>query len=943
MTSPLIRAAAAMATAILLVPAVVLAQPAQTGRIAGQVADTDGAVLPGVTITVTNTDLGISRSASTDQDGNYVFPLLPGGRYTVSVEAPGFRGATATDNVVEIGKTTRVSFDLTAGSATDPITVIGDVPIIDASNQTVETRISSEEFEPLPIFRHYKNLLNLAPGVILEPPTGTGSLYSHGGGHADNTLLFDGIDVTDPATGTFGIDLPFEAIQQVVVNTSGLSAEYGKGVGATVNVVTKSGTNTLRGSYKFLMTNDNWNGQNTTTNEATGAPLDRTKFDELNPTHSVSLGGPIRRSRAWFFTTYEFNQNTTGQRQTAGPVPENYQQATESNFFLLRLNTQLGANNNLWFKYHRTPTDGFVVDYWAEAPGFAAGERSGLTKRDEIAQAYAAQWTSAFRSNWTADATFAGTNQEFGFSPFQSAIDAEGGPHLSIADRRAYNGATFDGFVKRPRIQFNAATTYFLSLGGNAHSFKAGFDWQGLESSNQYGFPNGQLFIDTNFNQVTRAIVPSTRQDFEAGGSTSKGNVYALYFRDKFELGKRLFGEAGLRYEKQRGTVDPNLETFNTNTIATRLSATYDLGLDGKTLLVGSYGRFYQGVIQDFSDAFAGIPAQENYNLFTFNPQTGQYVSTGSFNGAATRVGTTTSNEDLTPAHVDEFTFGVQRQVGQRTGVGVRAVFRTWGDLIDDVRSFNSSGNTTRTFVNYETAERTYKGIEFTFDKRLSNNWYWAGNYTYSHTEGNHFGTHFTGLGDYLDATCGTSADPGIGTNGRIPCREVNEGANTSGVPEYDRPHAIKFFGAYTRPFGPVNVTAGLNGRALSKRTFTQQRTVSVLSPQNTAIGTANYLYEPLGAGRIDGMDTTLDFALEGGFRPWGGVNASMKFEVFNLFDSQGKVGVDNLTYCSGTTGVPAACAATRTPGSPTLFGAATTRGSFQFPRAFRYSVIFRF
>lgn len=117
-----------------------------------------------------------------------------------------------------------------------------------------------------------------------------------------------------------------------------------------------------------------------------------------------------------------------------------------------------------------------------------------------------------------------------------------------------------------------------------------------------------------------------------------------------------------------------------------------------------------------------------------------------------------------------------------------------------------------------------------------------------------------------------------------------------------------------------------------------------MLSPTTGAsIATVNYLYEPLGADRIEGMDTTTDFALEGGFRPWRDVSASMRFEVFNLFDSQEKVGVDNLTYCSGTTGVPAACAATRTPGSPTLFGAATTRGSFQSPRAFRYSVIFRF
>ena len=172
----------------------------------------------------------------------------------------------------------------------------------------------------------------------------------------------------------------------------------------------------------------------------------------------------------------------------------------------------------------------------------------------------------------------------------------------------------------------------------------------------------------------------------------------------------------------------------------------------------------------------------------------------------------------------------------------------------------------------------------------------------------------------------------------------MQNGANKFGNPDYDRPHAVKFGGAYTRLFGPVNVTAGLVGRAVSKRTFTRQRAVSVLSPvTGAAIATATYFYEPLGSNRIDGLDFLTDFALEGGWKAWQNVQAGMKVEVFNLFDSQEKVQANNLTWCSATTGVPAACAATRTASSTTFFGAATARGAFQLPRSFRYSLIFRF
>ncbi len=194
------------------------------------------------------------------------------------------------------------------------------------------------------------------------------------------------------------------------------------------------------------MTNDNWNGQNTTTNEATGALLDRTKFDELNPTHDVTLGGPIVRDRAWYFATYEFNQNTSGQRQTSGLAPENYQQQTKSKLWFFAGDGRLGANHSVGFKYHRSATNGFVYDFWA--PVFAAGERSALTLLNEEAQTFAAQWAGVFGSNWTADATFAGTGRKETLAPFELSTLDGGAPHLNITDRRAYNGPTFNGLVE---------------------------------------------------------------------------------------------------------------------------------------------------------------------------------------------------------------------------------------------------------------------------------------------------------------------------------------------------------------------------------------------------------------------------------------------------------------------------------------------------------------
>ncbi len=108
-----------------------------------------------------------------------------------------------------------------------------------------------------------------------------------------------------------------------------------------------------------------------------------------------------------------------------------------------------------------------------------------------------------------------------------------------------YNGATFDGFVDRPRQQFNLASNWFLTPGGRSHDVKVGFDFQNLESGAEFKYPNSQQFIAEVYNQATGAIVPFQRLDFEAGPSVSNGKVYALFARDKFQVTNRFFVEAG--------------------------------------------------------------------------------------------------------------------------------------------------------------------------------------------------------------------------------------------------------------------------------------------------------------------------------------------------------------------------------------------------------------
>ena len=904
-------------------PALVGAQPAQTGTLSGIVKDSTGGVLPGVTVTATSDERGFSRTAVTDATGKYLFPALPAGNYSVTVALSGFEAVRISRNSVVSERTTTVSATLKPGGMSEVVEVAGETPIVDMTNTTVTTAVRKEEYEKIPLGRSYQTMLGRAPGVV-----GTGNVNSSGALSGNNQFLMDGIDTTDPTTGTFGSNLNYEAIQEVSIQTNGISAEYGRAIGAVVNVVTKSGTNKFEGSAKYIATNDDWSKQNKTVSETTGASLARVIFKKTNPVYSFTLGGPIKKDKVWFFGAYENSKATSPQRQTVGTIPEDYQQTTASKFWNVRLTAQVAQGHQVWVKYFESPTNGFVIDYWG-----APGERAALTRQDQTADNWAGQWTGVLKPNWTMEASAGKYASILTVSTFQAGRGGSNAPHFSLADSKYYNGATFDGFTNRPRKQANVATTYFRNIGSNSHSFKLGIDFQTVESGAEFKYPEGKQYIDVSYDQRTGSFVPQSRRDYETGASVSEGKTTALYLRDKFEAGKRLFVEAGLRFEKQTGNSDLGTGTVDATTLSPRLSASFDLSGDGKNLIVGNVGRFYQGIIQSFSDAFGGIPQQTNYKNMVWNGSAyvlQNEVKVGGANFPA--------NTDLKPTFLDEQTIGLQRQFGSSMGVGVRYVHRKWGNLIDDTRTIDASGNVARKVLNYDAAERSYNGLQFTFERRFSKNWSTQASYTWSKTRGNHFGDTFTSLGDYLNTNCRTTVDTSVGTNGVLPCSEVQDGANKYGAPAYDRPHNIKFSASYVKRVGRVNLVGGTLIDAISKTTFSKTRTMNVLLPGTTlnASPTATYNYAALGSERIPGLAWTADLNVEATLSIMKTRQAGLRAEIFNITDRQEKIAVNSTLYCNS------ASSATCTTNLST-FGKATARGSFQAPRQLRFTAVVRF
>jgi outer membrane receptor protein involved in Fe transport len=926
-----------LATVFVATAASAFAQPAQTGTLQGEVRDTSGAVMPGVTVTMTSEDRGFSRSTVTDENGRYVFPAVPLGSYAITATLQGFESANSTRNLVETERTTTVSFALKIGSLTDTVQVVGQAPIVDRTTVAATTRLTRDEFEKIPVGRSYQALIGVAPGVI-----GTGNVNSAGALTSSNLFVIDAVDTTDPTTGTFGTNLNFEAIQEINVVTSGVGAEYGRAQGAVVNVITKSGTNRFEGAFKYLFQNDQWNAQNTTENEVTGASLARVKFDQVNPTYSFAGGGPIIKNRAFIFATWELIQATSPRRQTAGAVPEDFQQVREDKYSNIRGTVQIAEGHTAWLKYYQSPGEGIVRDdYWGTT---VTGDREALTAQSQTAKNWAAQWSGVLHNNWSMEAAAATYTSRIDVGTFEEGI-LGGAPIQSLADNKIYNGATFVGFVDRPRQQFNVASNWFLTAGARAHNLKVGYDFQNLESGSQFDYPNRQFYYAESYDPVSRTPVfgpNSSREDYDSGPSISTGKVHAIFARDKMELTDRFSLEAGVRWERQTGGSDIGDATVNTNVLAPRLSATYDLGGNGNSLVTASYGRYYASIIQGFSDAFAQIAQQTNYNNNVWNGTTFVFQNRVQLSGSGSSF---QPNTDLKPYHMDEATVGYQRQFGRNLGASVRFIARSWGNLIDDVRTFFPDGTINRQVVNYDQAERNYRGLQFTFDKRFSENWNAQASYTYSRTRGNYFQNDiFSPLGDYLDAQCRTTTDLTVGTGGLIPCAEVQNGANKNGAPPYDRPHNFKLAAAYVRPLGPVTLTVGGLTEAISTWRFQQERTVNVLLPGTltNSGNTATYYYDKRGADTVDGMEWYLDTSIEATWRIYSTAQAGFRSEIFNITDRQEKLRANNVVWCGSDVG--AGCQVARQN-----FGTATSRGSFRggltgtSTRSYRFSLILRF
>ncbi|HWP42211.1 MAG TPA: carboxypeptidase regulatory-like domain-containing protein [Blastocatellia bacterium] len=301
-------------------------QAQTTGTIYGTVSDISGAAIVGATVTVKNTATNLTRSIITNAEGSYRFPLLPVGRYSITVAASGFKPYVRESLELQVEQNLRADFTLEVGEISEQVVVTTEAPQVDTATATLGKVVEEERIVDLPLNgRNFLELGVLQAGVAPPIPNidviGSGTNNTPGGTKfnfavngmriTSNNHLLDGANNVEPVSGAAMIVPSPDALQEFRILTNSYSAEFGRAGGSIVTVVTKSGTNSFHGSLYEFLRNDIFDARNFFAPDVPA--LKQNQF-------GATIGGPIRKDKTFFFGSYEGFRQRRGIPVTA-PVP----------------------------------------------------------------------------------------------------------------------------------------------------------------------------------------------------------------------------------------------------------------------------------------------------------------------------------------------------------------------------------------------------------------------------------------------------------------------------------------------------------------------------------------------------------------------------------------------------------------------------------------------
>ena len=720
---------ALMAMLLLATPA--LAQQGTT-EVRGRVVDSQGAILPGVNVTVRNQDTGMFRETTSTADGTYFVSGIVPGTYEIVAELQGFKKYSRRDVRLEIGKTATLDIDMAVGGLEETVTVSAESPIVDVTSKEVGGSVSSRELVELPsVNRNFVGFVGLLPGVIPSISTesfGSDSVTVNGQDARNNNYMLDGANNNDDVIGQRAgtqARTPIEAVQEFQVLTNQFDAEFGRTNGAIINAVTKQGTNAFRGTaFAFFqdagMTAETYFVKKSDTDNLTKPETSQQQFGGV-------IGGPIVQNRAHFFGSVERVRADEGIAVVIPARPDLNGSTTEETRVwntIARFDHQVTPSNTWGVRWLReySPQFNQIIDPAANTLAALGNAR----EENDLDQTVVASLNTVLgntrvntlRLGWTQeDVTFA--NACFNGNGRDQAACLPTLTYQTFADQQSA--------VAQARVndafQIEDTLSWFLPGWHGDHDVKVGVQWQYSQSRNATQDNSNGTFTFGMSNAPFDATNPRTYPDRFSirvpgpGGSFNKSKYFATFVQDKWKLNNRLTLSLGLRYDLEVIPVpeidnplfaSPEDYPVDKNNFQPRLGLAYDME-QGKGVLRGGYGRFYDkthfeligGIYTGtvFATSFVrNFPLQQADQ----GPRTGSFptdpflvngpVITDAMRAELARqfpagqlnrnTGATWDNPDRIMPYTDQFTIGYERQLGTDFSASVDYVSANSRDLL---------------------------------------------------------------------------------------------------------------------------------------------------------------------------------------------------------------------------------------------------------------------
>ena len=905
----------------------------QVGSIVGTVKS-DETPMPGVTVEVKGSSGTLT--GVTNVNGDFRFPRVLPGTYTVTAKISGFKTYENRNVAVSLGERITVNIPLVMSTVMETIVVSGEAVQISMGDNSTSAKIGGETLNRLPKGRDFTSVVAMAPGASNEPFLAGISIDGASG--SENRFVIDGIDTTHPGSGQSGQNFITDMVEEVQVKSAGYAAEYGGGLGGVINAITKSGSNEFRGQVGVYYGNNsmdgNVNGENRRYYQESYPGYYRTfeKDKESRWEPGFGLGGPIVRDALWFFAGYWPTLIST-ERTPVGSATT-YKQDQTRNYFSGNLKGNVGSQFVYKLSANLSPrkTEGVLPAYDGSTPTSA---NLNVNTKDPTAS-YSAymDWVPGSTFFLSGRGGYYDTNTETeGVKTDPQFYFRNGIIPVPVSDPRYAPTPFFSvpvdsfyetGMDKWKRYYGGLDANLFVNNLLGSHAFKVGVLYEKIKNDVVYGeagnqFENRWGLADRYSLGVQGTYGSVAVRRFRTEGGATDTNM-GIYIQDTWTIHRDVTLNIGLRTEQERvpnygAARDPSLPKnaieFNfKDKLAPRLGFAWDIGGKQKVKLYGSYGNYYDIMKVEMARGSFGADqwVTHVYPLNTLDWSTLNNGCTLSQNtltdNPCPALGVPRSRDlraptdpadsidpNLKPMENREIQAGVDWQVTKNSVLGVRYVNKKLLNTIEDVGVlvFFPDGSSEE---QYFTANPG-KGITLqpgangcTPEENCPPHGVAVRNYeafevNYSRRFANNFSLHASYTYSKLKGNYGGLAssdefgrtDPNVARYFDGVAYSYDESGNfVEGPLNTDRPHTVQVQGYYRAPF---NTSIGINA---------SWRSGTPVTTNADWLGVYFYPYGRNDQGRLASL-TNFDVMLAQPFQI-GKVNLEVSVNVLNILDA---------------------------------------------------------